>query len=323
MALIALTIISGGLLAACLTRSMLGAADLLLSSGAPRVLASLFGAAVMHWFDWICSWINFITFFIGLLMHPLCGLFLRNWCVCCSHLRLRWGRVELIRIGGCRGFSLRDDHCIVGLVDVRGTLIARQDVLLLHKLILDWISRSDHFLWAPKILNVATPLAGRLPLCIVMAIFLRDWIGSSLPLGTPTVCCLIETCLWLHRIWPRAIRLWRHESHVSLRSSRTWSLSWIALVTCKGILLARRTRCGFLRVAGDAKAFMIRTSVLLAWRVCHIRHLHLLKLGQAILLLVRVWVERRSGLAAWLVAIKLLLGIVTIFQKFLTLAFLA
>ena len=323
MALITLTVISGGLLAASLTRSLLSAADLLLSGGAPRVLASLFGTAVMYWFDWICSWIHFITLFIRFLMHPFCGLFLRNRCVRCSHLRLRWGRVELIRIGGCRGFSLCDNHCIIGLVDIRGTLIARQDVLLLHKLILDWISRSYNFLWAPKILYVATPLAGRLPLCIVMAIFLRDWVGCSLALGSSTVCCLVETCLGLHRVWPRSVRLWGHESHISLRSSRAWSLSWIALVTSKCILLGRWTWCGFLRVAGYAEAFMVWTSVLLAWGVCHIWHLYLLKLGQAILLLVRVWVERRSGLATWLVAIKLLLSIVTIFQKFLTLALLA
>lgn len=51
MTLIALTVISGGLLAASLTRSVLSAADLLLSRGAPRVLAGLLRATVMHRFD--------------------------------------------------------------------------------------------------------------------------------------------------------------------------------------------------------------------------------------------------------------------------------
>jgi len=149
---IALTVISGGLLAASLTRSVLSsAADLFLSGGASRVWTRLLRAAtlMMHWFDWICSRINFIALVIRLLMHPLSGLFLRNRCGRCGHLGLRWGRVELVWIGGCRGFSLRDNHSIIGLVDVWSALIARQDVLLLHKLVVDWVSRSDHFLWAP------------------------------------------------------------------------------------------------------------------------------------------------------------------------------
>lgn len=51
MTLIALTVVSGGLLATSLTRSVLSAADLFLSRGAPRILAGLLRATVMHWFD--------------------------------------------------------------------------------------------------------------------------------------------------------------------------------------------------------------------------------------------------------------------------------